>query len=83
MGELITILMIDSLNVVSRKYKVNSLLYLVSSGTYLSGFLLWNVDNIFCHQLRYVATGFFILKSGSDFCCVIFIVYLGGKIQAY
>ncbi|XP_025079585.1 alkaline ceramidase 3-like [Pomacea canaliculata] len=34
------------------KYKVNSLLYLVSSGTYLSGFLLWNVDNIFCHQLR-------------------------------
>jgi hypothetical protein len=40
---------------VFRKYrnKTGSLLYLASFVTYMSGFLLWNIDNMYCHHLRY------------------------------
>ncbi|KAK7483166.1 hypothetical protein BaRGS_00025570, partial [Batillaria attramentaria] len=34
------------------KHKVHWTLYLTSIITYTSGFLLWNVDNLLCHQLR-------------------------------
>ncbi|CAG5117827.1 unnamed protein product [Candidula unifasciata] len=47
----------------------NKYLFLCGLGCYLLGFLLWNIDNVYCHQLRYLRKHTLAESSGMLFEC--------------
>lgn len=71
--------------------RTGRLLYAISFLTYMSGFILWNIDNIFCHRLRTLrrdavheaATPLFechawwhILAGTGTYLCLLFVTYM-------